>query len=395
MMANLRLTNAESKAVVIDDVEDLALVDPERSFVGKVLAPKVFHIQTISAAMRPAWGNPKGLLLNPAGDNLFIAEFCSKGDRDRVMEDSPWMVGKHAVLMKKYDAEVQPQDVVFDRMAIWARILSLPNRLMNSTRGKVIAQPIGVVKRIEADSLGRCWGGFMRLRVEVKVDEPLLRAVTVYSSLLQTTESFVVQYERLPIYCFSCGLLGHSTLACANPADRDEQGELPYSARRLSVDDNVRKFGNNSAPSAHSGTAQQGTHGGANFYNSSSVVAGSGEAVDSSPSRGGRGAARGQGRSGRGRGRGLAEVAGREGIPVKTKPSTAGKKRKTAKVQNEALLLEAPPAVIGPLAMVPVVAGVSATQEDVHNLDSNKKQRTTPTRSADPAEAVMQPRPTQ
>jgi hypothetical protein len=79
---------------------------------------------------------------------------------------------------------------------------------------------------------------------------------------------------------------------------------------------------------------------------------------------------------------------------VKTKPSTAGKKRKTAKVQNEALLLEAPPAV-GLLAMVPVVAGVSATQEDVHNSDSNKKQRTTPTRSADPAEAAMQLRPTQ
>jgi hypothetical protein len=234
----------------------------------------------------------------------------------------------------------------------------------------------------------------MRLRVEVKVDEPLLRAVTVYSSLLQTTESFVVQYERLPIYCFSCGLLGHSTLACTNPVDRDEQGELPYSARRLSVDDNVRKFGNNSATSAHSGTAQQGTHGGANTYNSSSVAAGSREAEDSSPSRGGRGAARGRGRSGRGHGRGRAEEAGRESVPVKTKPSTAGKKRKTGKVQNEVLLLEAPPAV-GLLAMVPVVAGVSATQKDVHNSDSNKKQRTTPTRSADPVEAAMQLRPTQ
>jgi hypothetical protein len=52
----------------------------------------------------------------------------------------------------------------------------------------------------------------MRLRVEVKVDEPLLRAVTVYSSLLQKTESFVVQCERLPIYCFSCGLLGDEVL---------------------------------------------------------------------------------------------------------------------------------------------------------------------------------------
>jgi hypothetical protein len=189
--------------------------------------------------------------------------------------------------------------------------------------------------------------------------------------------------------------LGHSTLACANPADRDEQGELPYSARKLSVDDNVRKFGNNTAPSAHSGTAQQGTHGGANIYNLSSVAAVSREVVDSSPSRGGRGAARGRGQSGHGHGRGRAEEACRECIPVKTKPSTSGKKRKTAKVQNEALLLEAPPAVVGPLAMVPVVASVSATQEDVHNSDSNKKQRTTPTRSADPAEAVMQPRPTQ
>jgi hypothetical protein len=75
MMANLRLTAAESSAVVIDDTDDLQLVDPDRAFVGKVLAPNVLHIQNIFAAMRPAWGNPRGLILNPAGDNLFVAEF--------------------------------------------------------------------------------------------------------------------------------------------------------------------------------------------------------------------------------------------------------------------------------------------------------------------------------
>jgi hypothetical protein len=50
------------------------------------------------------------------------------------MEGSPWTVGRHVVLMKKYDVEVQPQMVVFDRFAIWARILALPNRLMNAQR---------------------------------------------------------------------------------------------------------------------------------------------------------------------------------------------------------------------------------------------------------------------
>jgi hypothetical protein len=88
MMACLCLTAAEAAAVVIDDEDDLNLIDPDRAFVGKVLAPNVLHIETIKAAMRPAWGNPKGLTFNHAGDNLFIVVVGSQADRGRVMEGS-------------------------------------------------------------------------------------------------------------------------------------------------------------------------------------------------------------------------------------------------------------------------------------------------------------------
>lgn len=47
------------------------------------------------------------------GPNLFFAEFGTEADRNRVMEWSPWMVGKHAVLLKKYDADVNPLLVKF------------------------------------------------------------------------------------------------------------------------------------------------------------------------------------------------------------------------------------------------------------------------------------------
>ncbi|KAK1644717.1 hypothetical protein QYE76_062522 [Lolium multiflorum] len=397
MMAKLRLTAPESKAVVIDDVADLKMVDPDRAFVGMVLAPNVLHIQTISSAMRAAWGNPKGLLLNPAGDNLFIAEFGSKADRDRVMEGSPWVVGKHAVLMQKYDVEVQPQDVVFDRMAIWARILALPNRLMNLERGMVIAEPIGGVKRIEADSQGRCWGGFMRLRVEVNVAEPLRRVVTIFSSRFKTTESYVVQYEKLPIFCCSCGLIGHSTLSCVNPADRDEDGELPYSVKRLAVPEVAKKSGGsksgtNGASTAQSGTAAHGAHVEKQLNTSDEGVQAANDEV-SSPLKGGRGS-RGRGRSNRGRGCGR---AGADDEPLaKAKASTAGKKRKTAKDLLEPPLLEDTPVAVGPLAMVIVKKGsAQGAEEDELNSDSNKKHRTTPSRSADQAEAAAQPRQTQ
>ena len=54
LLAQLRLTAAEATAVVIDDMDDPSLIDPERAFVGKVLAPNVLHIDTIKSAMRPA-----------------------------------------------------------------------------------------------------------------------------------------------------------------------------------------------------------------------------------------------------------------------------------------------------------------------------------------------------
>jgi hypothetical protein len=344
MMARLRLTAAESTAVVVD-TEDLDLVDPDRAFVGKVIAPNKLHVQTISSALRPAWGNPKGLTFNHAGDNLFVAEFGSKADRDRVMEGSPWTVGRHVVLMKKYDVEVQPQMVVFDRFAIWARILALPNRLMNAQRGLEIAKPIGLVKKVECDDLGRCWGTFMRLRVEVKVEEPLLHVVTVFSSKLQAAECFAVQYEKLPIYFFSCGLIGHSTLACLTPAERDENDELPYSAKKNSVPNEHRKSGgswsgNASAGGAHSASGSKNSTAGSTSTGrgrSKGAPGGQRQRDDqevSSPSKGGRGSAHGGGRGSRGRGRAGATGTGRgrELFPSTASGSAAtGQKRKAAK----------------------------------------------------------------
>ena len=55
-----------------------------------------------------------------------------------------------------------------------------------------------------------------------------MRWVQLEKSKTKESEFFDIQYENLPYFCFSCGLLGHAELMCPTPAGRDEYGRPPY-----------------------------------------------------------------------------------------------------------------------------------------------------------------------
>ncbi|KAK2642448.1 hypothetical protein Ddye_024211 [Dipteronia dyeriana] len=56
----------------------------------------------------------------------------------------------------------------------------------------------------------------MRVRVVIEIDKPLRRCLRV-DMLGDGVESIMLlKYERLPNFCFRCGLLGHTTRECPN-----------------------------------------------------------------------------------------------------------------------------------------------------------------------------------
>lgn len=98
---NLTLDEEEVAAFSDEEEEDAATV-VKWAVIGKVLSPSTLHITTTKNAMKPAWGNPFGLKFRSVGDkseNLFIAEFGSVDDKQRALDGSPWMVGRHAVVL--------------------------------------------------------------------------------------------------------------------------------------------------------------------------------------------------------------------------------------------------------------------------------------------------------
>ncbi|KAI9181350.1 hypothetical protein LWI28_014146 [Acer negundo] len=63
----------------------------------------------------------------------------------------------------------------------------------------------------------------LRVRVAILVDKPLRRFLRV--DVLGDGEETImlIQYERLPNFCFRCGLLGHMLWECP---ENDKQGPL-------------------------------------------------------------------------------------------------------------------------------------------------------------------------
>jgi hypothetical protein len=262
MFGRLNLTTQESAAFVLKEEDEDYPGCPKWPLVGKVLAPNPLHISTIRTVLRAAWGNPKGLDIHSVGVNRFLAEFASKVDKDRVTDGSPWKVSNHAVLLKDFDPAVKPSDVCFESLTIWARIMRLPFGLMNDTRGKDLASTIGDIERVEVDNKGRAWGDFLRVRVSIKVQEPILRCVTVFSQKRQTSDVYQIMYEKLPQFCFACGIIGHSSLTCKNPGEHDMDGFLPYHGPRICVpEDKKKNSGTKSGQSSFSSNQHEPANG--------------------------------------------------------------------------------------------------------------------------------------
>jgi hypothetical protein len=145
--------------------------------------------------------------------------------------------------MQQYDPNLRPSEIVFDKMAVWIRIYDLPFGLMNKRWGWKLAEKVGTVMKVEVDSQGRAWGAYFRAKVQINLSKPLMRCVSMFSEKRQMTVRFDVKYEKLPNYCYSCGLIGHSSVICPTPAERDEQGLLPYGKDLRVADDTKQKKG--------------------------------------------------------------------------------------------------------------------------------------------------------
>lgn len=104
---------------------------------------------------------------------------------------------------------------------------------MNRANVKAIRQTLGKVEQVDASPNGECCGHCIKVRVNIDIGQPLCQGRFVDMGDVEQLR-ISLQYERMPIFCYWCGLMNHDEKDCKlwtnskGTLNREEQQYGPW-----------------------------------------------------------------------------------------------------------------------------------------------------------------------
>ncbi|TXG70673.1 hypothetical protein EZV62_005608 [Acer yangbiense] len=93
-------------------------------------------------------------------------------------------------------------------------IHNAPLLCMTKELGEYLGKIIGDLVDIDVGLTGECFGKYLRVRVAIDISQPLKRFLMMDLAEDGSESLLLLRYEKLPDYCFCCGLVGHSYPMC-------------------------------------------------------------------------------------------------------------------------------------------------------------------------------------
>ncbi|TXG57182.1 hypothetical protein EZV62_018495 [Acer yangbiense] len=153
--------------------------------VGKVLTTKLVNKDALINVLSTIWRTKEGVEIEALEGNVFAVHFKNTDDKKFIQSGGPWTFNRAIIAFEK---------------------------------------PSGTGKVSDVDLLAtkNCCGHFVRARVTISIDVPLMRSLRVDLLGTRSITTMLLWYERLQDYCFKCSKLGHSLRDCPDQGDEKE-----------------------------------------------------------------------------------------------------------------------------------------------------------------------------
>ncbi|XP_023908234.2 uncharacterized protein LOC112019922 [Quercus suber] len=228
-LENMKLTVEEEEVIAISDEGRLTDIEScSLSLIGKFLTCKAFNKRAALNTLRAAWGIQSGIQILEVGSNLFQFKFQSEFDLNRVLKGGPWSFDNQLLMLTKWRRGMTASNVTLDRASLWIQIWGAPFDMVSPQVATEVGSRLGVVEDMERRRRQDAPSYFMRVRVALPVSKPLRRGGFIVDS--DGGKTWVhFKYERLPMFCHFCGVLGHDFHHCTRHfAAEKGDGDVEY-----------------------------------------------------------------------------------------------------------------------------------------------------------------------
>ncbi|CAH9076938.1 unnamed protein product [Cuscuta epithymum] len=192
--------------------EDEEVVRPRFSVVGALIADRKISFVGFKEAMTTAWRPGRGVEIKEIEEKRYIFNFNHPVDMKRVVEGGPWQFEKNLLIVKEIKPTNIPHKSILNEAEFWVQVLNVPYGLLNLGNARKVGNFLGKFVDYDKNNNGEHWRPYMRVKVCINVELPLKKGTTLKKDGVEYWVDF--QYERLPNFCFICGVMGHSDKFC-------------------------------------------------------------------------------------------------------------------------------------------------------------------------------------
>lgn len=233
LYGNLTIADAD------DDTEEIRLEnipisngDEETVFcvVGRLVTEKPTKLIFFQDTMASIWRPAKGMNVHEIQQNLFVFRFYDEDDLLLAMEDGPWAYDQSLLVLKRMLPGENPETISLNSAEFWVQVHGLPCGFRSDGVLTAIGSFLGSLTKLDDRNFDGSMRIFYRLRISMDITKPLKKRM----KLKKDSDDWIFvdfKYERLPTFCFLCGLIGHGDRYCRKVSRAESLFmEKPYGA---------------------------------------------------------------------------------------------------------------------------------------------------------------------
>uniref|UniRef100_A0A803PV21 Reverse transcriptase n=1 Tax=Cannabis sativa TaxID=3483 RepID=A0A803PV21_CANSA len=174
----------EEEGVLItgENEEEEQAFDDRWCLVGKFLTGRTIDFDAMRHMMASLWQPGRGVYIKELDTNRYLFQFYHEIDIQAVIDGSPWTFNRIQLVFHRLKRGEDPRLIRLHKLDMWIQLHDLKYGFMSDWVVKHVGNYIGTHKKLIKPNGDWIWTTF--------------------------------KYEHAPMFCFICGLIGHSEIFC-------------------------------------------------------------------------------------------------------------------------------------------------------------------------------------